>query len=202
MLIPTIIQTHSQKKYMLEVEELCTRFLQVAPTLRDNEIYLPLNVPSSKNSRSSGFDNPLVTRFYRKMAPFILYQRDKFRNKILKISSNPFPVLLTYQFHRSTKRAYDYGNAIETVNDLLDGKKYFNRKGLRKNDTWIAPTYRERLLSVGDMSVIPDDDTKHVIPVPDPRGAHIHTSQATQGVIVAAWDRKYWLEMFDDKFEF
>lgn len=201
-MIPTIIPTHRDKKSRLEIEELCLRFESVLPDLEPNQIYFPLNVPSSKNSRSGGFDNPLVTQFYRKMAPFLLYQRGKWINSIKLLGSNPYPLLVTYDFRRSSARDFDYGNAIETVNDLLDGKKYFSasgkKKGQPKNLTWVHPEYREKLTSPSDIRVIEDDNTRYLIPCPDPRGHHIHKYVEKQGCIVSVWSREYWFRMLDD----
>jgi len=206
MLIPTIIQSHREKKYNEEIEELCERFYRVNEDLLPNQIYFPSNVPSSKNGRAGNFDDPRVTKFCRAMLPFLLYQEGKWRKAVEALGENAYPALITYKHVRDTKRVYDYGNANATINDLLSGSKYVKRKrgstpASIKNDTWVKKSYREKLTTDREW-LVPDDNINYIVPCPDPRGYPNKVDKATQGVIVSIFSRQYWLDLLTEKFEY
>ena len=85
-----------------------------------NSIFIPGNVPSSKNSKQwtgKMLINSKSTRAYIKATiEFYLKSRVGFQ-KMLKGKEKPYKVSL--QFIRGTKHKFDYINPAQTVQDLM-----------------------------------------------------------------------------------
>ena len=85
-----------------------------------NSIFIPGNVPSSKNSKQwtgKMLINSKATRAYIKATiEFYLKYRVGFQ-KMLKGKEKPYKVSL--QFIRGTKHKFDYINPAQTVQDLM-----------------------------------------------------------------------------------
>jgi len=88
--------------------------------LKSNEIYIPFNVSSSKNSKQwtgKYLINSKTTREYIKNTkPFYREAKDKFL-KMVKGLEPPYHV--DFYFIRSSKRKFDYINPAQTVQDLM-----------------------------------------------------------------------------------
>lgn len=90
-----------------------------------NGIFIPGNVPSSKNSKQwtgKMLINSKATRAYIKTSlEFYLKYRVDFQ-KMLKGKEKPYKVCL--QFFRGTKHKFDYINPAQTVQDLMVKHKW------------------------------------------------------------------------------
>lgn len=84
------------------------------------EIFIPGNVPSSKNSKQwtgKMLINSKATRKYIKTSS-IYYIKD--RKKFLKmLEGKDKPYKLSMQFIRGTKHKFDYLNPAQTIQDLM-----------------------------------------------------------------------------------
>ena len=88
--------------------------------MRKDEIYIPFNVPSSKNSKQwtgKYLINSKTTREYIKNTKkFYQEEKDKFL-KLTKGLEKPYTV--SFYFIRDSKRKFDYINPAQTVQDLM-----------------------------------------------------------------------------------
>lgn len=119
------------------------------PTAMLKGIFIPGNVPSLKNNkkiiqiRPKG--RPPIPRlvpsdrhaaYAKAVANHFLYHKQAFRNAAKTL---PKPLRIAFQFIRDSRRAFDYTNAMDTVQDLM------------VEHGWI-----------------PDDNCNEMIPVPVP----------------------------------
>ena len=88
--------------------------------MKKNEIYIPFNVSSSKNSKQwtgKYLINSKGTRTYIKNSkPFYLKEKKKFLNLIKGLEK---PLDISFYFIRNSKRKFDYINPAQTVQDLM-----------------------------------------------------------------------------------
>lgn len=88
--------------------------------MRKDEIYIPFNVPSSKNSKQwtgKYLINSKTTREYIKNTKKF-YQEKK--DKFLKLTEGlEKPYTVSFYFIRNSKRKFDYINPAQTVQDLM-----------------------------------------------------------------------------------
>lgn len=83
-------------------------------------IFLPGNVPSSKNSKfwtgSRLVNSKLVQTYIREVSVQMVYFRLAFR-KLVTLKAKPYKV--SFKFIRSSHRRFDYMNAAQTLTDLM-----------------------------------------------------------------------------------
>lgn len=91
-----------------------------------NCIFIPGDVPSSKNSkqifRNKKTDKPFITdsavaKRYRKEVSAFYKQHTTDWNKL--ISGKPLPLRVQFYFIRKTKQRFDYSNIVQLVQDLM-----------------------------------------------------------------------------------
>lgn len=96
----------------------------------DNEIFIPMNVPSSKNSRQivyvkdkiTGKKKPVIIpskthkKYYDGVEQLYAANASKFRKQIENL---PKPIVVGFRFVRDSKRKFDYINPAQTVQDLM-----------------------------------------------------------------------------------
>jgi hypothetical protein len=105
-------------------------------------IFIPGNVPSSKNSRiynsktKRSFPSKTVQRYISMSKPFWVANKDKFLD-MSKYSQ--YPMQVHFLFVRGTKHRFDYINPAQTVQDLMV-----------------------------DYNWVPDDNADYIIPVFEP----------------------------------
>lgn len=83
-------------------------------------IYIPGNVPSSKNSKQwtgRRLIESKTTRRYREHTELIYKLKAKEFHKMLEGLEPPYSV--TFQFTRDSKRRFDYHNAVQIVADMM-----------------------------------------------------------------------------------
>ncbi len=83
-------------------------------------IYIPGNVPSSKNSKQwtgRALVDSKVTRTYKENTELIYKLKKSEFHKLLEGLEPPYRV--AFQFIRDSKRRFDYHNAIQVVADLM-----------------------------------------------------------------------------------
>jgi len=141
--------------------------------LKDNQIYIPGNVPSAKNGkeivRAGKFpklvDNKRVKEYISATLKYWVKHKKVFQNLT---KDKPYPLHIKFKFIRTDKRRFDFVNPIETLLDCMSGQKY---KHLDKKH----PGYSDRV------AWIPDDDYKHIVPVVDPQ---VVIDKESAGVII------------------
>ena len=88
--------------------------------MEKNEIFIPFNVSSSKNSKQwtgKMLINSKATRNYIQKSK-IFYQQNT--EKFLKLTKDiPTPLHISFYFIRNSKRKFDYINPAQTVQDLM-----------------------------------------------------------------------------------
>tara|TARA_R100000988_G_C3985810_1_gene159647 strand:- start:217 stop:801 length:585 start_codon:yes stop_codon:yes gene_type:complete len=88
--------------------------------MKNNEIFIPFNVSSSKNSKQwtgKYLINSKATRTYIKNSKKA-YQENK--NKFIELTKNlEKPLHISFFFIRNSRRKFDYINPAQTVQDLM-----------------------------------------------------------------------------------
>jgi len=88
--------------------------------MQHNMIYIPGNVPSSKNTKRI-WNKRLVTApivvNYKQATGFVYKTKAKEFHKMIKEMEPPYSV--TFKFVRDSKRRFDYHNAIQIVADMM-----------------------------------------------------------------------------------
>lgn len=88
--------------------------------MKKNEIFIPFNVSSSKNSKQwtgKYLINSKATRTYIKNSkPFYMKEKKKFLKLIKGLNK---PLHISFYFIRSSRRKFDYINPAQTVQDLM-----------------------------------------------------------------------------------
>ena len=84
------------------------------------EIFIPGNVPSSKNSkRWTGkmlINSKTVMNYIKKSAGYYLRYKQDFKNQT---KNNEYPVTVSFKFIRGSRHKFDYINPAQTVQDLM-----------------------------------------------------------------------------------
>jgi hypothetical protein len=86
------------------------------------KIFIPGNVPSSKNSRvfniqtKRSFPSKTVQRWMRKSKPFWISERDKF---LASTAIDLPPYRVQFTFIRDSRRKFDYINAAQVIQDQM-----------------------------------------------------------------------------------
>lgn len=84
------------------------------------EIFIPGNVPSSKNSkRWTGkmlINSKTVMNYIKKTQADYLINKPKFKKMI---ENKEFPVTVSFTFIRGSRHKFDYINPAQTVQDLM-----------------------------------------------------------------------------------
>ena len=83
-------------------------------------IYIPGNVPSSKNSKQwtgRRLIDSKPTQRYREQTG-ILYKMNKTDFHVMIQDKNP-PYYVTFKFIRDSKRRFDYHNAVQIIADMM-----------------------------------------------------------------------------------
>lgn len=130
----------------------------------ENSIFLPKNVPSSKNSKQIGFiykpkgtngdgwyfkkngvlraiqpslrASDLTAEYIDHILPYIVENRLKFQNMARSL---PKPLFIECLFVRDSKRAFDFHNAVQLVADCLTGSFWKEHKKVSHAATvWIT----------------------------------------------------------------
>lgn len=89
---------------------------------KQDVIFIPSNVPSSKNSRITNrktgmsFPSPTTQKYYRATKDAYIALKSKFK-EIVKDYPKPYDI--GFFFIRSTRRKFDYANPINTVQDRM-----------------------------------------------------------------------------------
>jgi len=141
--------------------------------LKPNQIYIPGNVPSSKNNkqivRSGKFTKLIDSERVRQYISNTLQYWTKYKRQFqYLIRDKDYPIHIQFQFIRDSKRRFDFVNPMETLLDCMSGQKY---RYLDKK----VPGYSTRV------AWIPDDDYKHVVPFPHPK---VIINKELAGVII------------------
>ena len=88
--------------------------------MKKNEIFIPFNVSSSKNSKQwtgKYLINSKATREYiKKSKKYYVEQTERF---IELTKDLPKPLHISFYFIRNSKRRFDYINPAQTVQDLM-----------------------------------------------------------------------------------
>lgn len=122
-----------------------------------NQIFIPFNVPSSKNSKQwTGkflVSSASVMKWRKKTEPYWIENKAKFL-KMVKSKSKPH--LIGLHFVRDSKRLYDFVNPVQTIQDEM------------KRHGWIL-----------------DDNITQMIPVPTERdGSYWSVDRENPGVFI------------------
>ena len=86
-------------------------------------IFLPFNVPSSKNSKQwkgkhiGLVDSDLVQRYREAIVPHMLSNKLDWLDMISEL---PPPYIVTYKVARSTRQQFDQHNVIQVIADLME----------------------------------------------------------------------------------
>ena len=88
--------------------------------MEKNKIFIPGNVPSSKNSKQwTGkflVNSKAVQRYIKESKPFWLENKNKFKEMSNGLR---LPLVVSFCFIRGSRRKFDYINPAQTVNDLM-----------------------------------------------------------------------------------
>ena len=88
--------------------------------LTSSEIFIPGNVPSSKNSKQwTGkmlISSKAVRAYIKASEPFYNIYRGKFQN-LIKSQEKPYKI--RFKLIRGTRHKFDYINPLQTVQDLM-----------------------------------------------------------------------------------
>jgi hypothetical protein len=84
------------------------------------EIFIPGNVPSSKNSkRWTGkmlINSKTVMRYIKESKGYYLQYKRDFKNET---KNKKYPVTVSFKFVRGSRHKFDYINPAQTVQDLM-----------------------------------------------------------------------------------
>ena len=87
---------------------------------KENEIFIPGNVPSSKNSKQwTGkmlINSKSVRKYIKNTKEYYENYRNNFK-ELIKEYEKPYPVV--FKFVRGSKHKFDYINPAQTVQDLM-----------------------------------------------------------------------------------
>lgn len=158
----------------------------------ERSIFLPMNVPSSKNSKQIGFiyksasetpgdgwyfrkngklkaiqpslrSSDLTEAYIKAIAPSIIENRQKF---LSLVKSLPKPYFLELYFIRDSRRAFDFINATQIIADCITGSFWRNHKTIPHAATqWIL-----------------DDNVNEVYFVPPATAPFYHVDKDNAGV--------------------
>jgi Holliday junction resolvase RusA-like endonuclease len=97
-------------------------------TISTKAIYIPGNVPSSKNSRQlvggdkpKSFESKLCREYRKQNAAMFFNLRERF---LQMAEGKPKPLRVEFLFARETRRRFDYHNAVQLVLDLMTEYKW------------------------------------------------------------------------------
>lgn len=88
--------------------------------MEDNKIYIPGNVPSSKNSKMWTGRRLISSKLVRDYTDSTQYDFMINKQKFLKmIEGKKKPYKIHFKFIRDSKRKFDYINPLQTIQDLM-----------------------------------------------------------------------------------
>lgn len=132
---------------------------------KEGFIFIPLNVPSLKNSKQMFKNKRTGKNFVTSSDLCKEYVSNTkihwlmFKSRFLKmIEGKEFPLTIQLFFIRDQHRAFDYGNISQIVWDCMSGSAYFPK--VRKNKELNQIRNKQRK----EFSWIDDDDADHLIP--------------------------------------
>lgn len=132
---------------------------------KEGFIFIPLNVPSLKNSKQMFKNKRTGKNFVTSSDLCKEYISNTkihwlmFKSRFLKmIEGKEFPLTIQLFFIRDQHRAFDYGNISQIVWDCMSGSAYFPK--VRKNKELNQIRNKQRK----EFSWIDDDDADHLIP--------------------------------------
>tara|TARA_R100000951_G_C2594609_1_gene166191 strand:- start:14 stop:391 length:378 start_codon:yes stop_codon:yes gene_type:complete len=88
--------------------------------MKKNEIFIPFNVSSSKNSKQwtgKYLINSKATRSYIQKSK--KFYQEKTNDFLMMTKDLPKPLHISFYFIRNSKRKFDYINPAQTVQDLM-----------------------------------------------------------------------------------
>ena len=124
-------------------------------------IFIPMNVPSSKNSRQlavidgkpKSFESKLCAKYRQETKPWYIERCNDFK-RMVEQKGLPKPLRIKFYFVRSTKIRFDHHNAVQLVMDLM------------VEHGWV-----------------PDDNANEIVAVP-PEGQVYHVDKSNAGVYI------------------
>lgn len=112
-------------------------------------IYIPGNVPSSKNgkihTKHGVFLSPSVRKYLEKAPNYFQHYKKDF---LQAIEGKPLPYRIGFKFVRDSKRKFDYANAVQTIQDLMTGGFKKKKTEDTTHRTWIPDDNADILLPV------------------------------------------------------
>jgi|SRR6478609_1339555 len=126
-----------------------------------HSIFIPRNVPSSKNSRQlaivngkpKSFESKLCQRYRKETKTWYIQQAEHFRNMVARKGLKK-PLRIQFYFVRTSKLRFDHHNAVQLIMDLMT------------EHGWI-----------------PDDNANEAVAVP-PEGQVYHVDKKNAGVYI------------------
>lgn len=164
---------------------------------RDGSVFIPGNVPSLKNGKYKGAPNPLAARYIQKNMEMFIRYRDRFFSLLTAAGYKPddYPIVLMYQFVRDKGNRFDYDNAISMLQDCMTGSVWTQRK--RNKSLGVVETKPRYHTLCGcqphDAIWIIDDDSVHLVSIPDPRGSFL--DRKCPGVYITPIPRDKWTNL-------
>jgi hypothetical protein len=90
---------------------------------KENGIFIPGNVPSSKNSKQWTGKflvwSKTAQQYVKDTAIYWKQYKLRFENEILINYNNKFPIRVSFEYHRKSRHKFDYINPTQTLLDLM-----------------------------------------------------------------------------------
>jgi hypothetical protein len=136
---------------------------------RGDFIFVPGNVPSLKNSKiitcRGKFPSVIPSKAVQKYAlETCSFWYDNYDRWLELRGDTEYPLMVCFTFVRETKRAFDFSNAVQVLEDCMSSHLYTSYK-----NKYVPKNLKEREDLFDRLQWIPDDNTKYFVPVFNPR---------------------------------
>lgn len=91
--------------------------------MSSSRIFIPGNVPSSKNSKQWTGKflvwSKTAQKYVKDTKPYWEQFKLRFENEIFIQCNNKFPIYVEFEYHRKSRHQFDYVNPTQTILDLM-----------------------------------------------------------------------------------